>query len=228
MSDPRVRMAARNNVDWYAMMWDVRGLRYHRDAFGFRAIDPPPPYHGWVTLASLDAPIPNIVAPLAGMAGFGVKDAYAAHDLSGFGLTKLFEAQWIWHDPDATGDTTGWSQVTTQAELAVWEDAWRVTSPTGQRQFPNAMLARNDMRIWGRKADDGYDAGFIANLSSDCVGLSNCFGTQMRAAATTLAAAFGAGLPLVGYEREEDLEAARSAGWDAIGPLAVWHQKAER
>jgi hypothetical protein len=223
MADPRVIMAARNSVDWYAMMWDLRGLRYVRDAFGFRTIDPPPPYHGWVTLASLDAPIPNIVAPFAGLDGFGVKDAFAAHDLSGFGLAKLFEASWIWHAPDAQADTQDWEQITTPDALDAWEDAWSVTSPTAYRQFPVATLARTDVRIWGRRAGDGYDAGAIGNLSANCVGLSNCFGSNMHSAATALCAEFGSRLPLVGYDCGDALAEAQANGWEVTGPLTVWH-----
>jgi hypothetical protein len=216
-------MAARNSVDWYAMMWDIRDLRYVRDAFGFRAIDPPPPYHGWVTLASPDAPIPNIIAPFAGLEGFGVKDAFAAHDLSGFGLAKMFEASWLWHAPLAKADTSGWERIETPTALAVWERVWQATSPGDQRQFPDVILDRDDVAIWGRRAGDGYDAGAIANLSNDCVGLSNAFGAAMRPAATALCATFGQGKPVVGYERGDDLAKACATGWQVTGPLAVWH-----
>ncbi len=225
MTDPRVLMAARNSVDWYAMMWDIRDLRYARDAFGFRAIDPPPPYHGWVTLASPNAPVPNIVAPFAGLEGFGVKDAFAAHDLSGFGLVKLFEASWLWHPPQADADTSGWEKIETPFALEAWERAWRDTSPSNERQFPDAILDRDDVAIWGRKANGGYDAGAIGNLSKDCVGLSNCFGMQARPAATALCAGFGAGLPVVGFESDDDLTEALTQGWQATGPLAVWHSR---
>jgi len=225
MLDPRVLKAVRNSVDWYAMMWDIRGLRYARDAFGFRAIDPPPPFHGWVTLASPDAPIPNIVAPFAGLEGFGVKDAFAMHDLSGFGLAKLFEASWLWHSPEVQADTTGWEKIATPMALEAWENAWRDTSPSGQRQFLDTILERSDVAIWGRKADDDYDAGVIGNLSRDCVGLSNSFGANARPAATALCAAFGQGKPVVGYERGDDLAEALATGWQETGPLAVWHSR---
>ena len=78
------------------------------------------------------------------------------------------------------------------------------------------------MRIWGRRQGAGFDAGVIANLSDDCVGLSNCFGLGARAAATALCAGFGQGKPVVGYERGDDLTEALAQGWIATGPLAVW------
>lgn len=220
-SDPRAMMAARNNADWYAMMWDIRGLRYRRDAFGFVAVDPPPAYHGWV-VALPGAPIRTLIAPLLEKPGFGVKDAAGLEDLSALGLTSLFDASWIWHPPLISHRTDGWEEVTTTAGLAAWEDAWRVTSPTDQRQFPDAILDRTDVAIWGRRVGSGYDAGVIANLSEDCVGLSNLFGAAARPAATALCATFGAGKPVVGYEREDDLAQALAAGWRVSGPLRVW------
>ena len=227
MSDPRAVMAARNNVDWYTVMWDLHGLQYFRDAFGFRSADTPPPYHGWVTLAAVDAPVPNIVAPFAGTPGFSVKDAFGAHDLSGFSLVRLFEATWVWHAPDAISETVGWEQITTSAALRVWEKAWSDTSPTAQRQFPDPILDRTDVQVWGRKAATGYDGGFIANQSKDCIGLSNCFGLDARPAATALCAQFGQGKPMVGYERGDDLAEALASGWQATGPLTVWHHPLE-
>lgn len=220
-ADPRAVMAAQNNADWYAMMWDIRGLRYLRDAQGFQAIDPPPPYHSWVT-AMHGVQISRMIAPLLDRPDFGVKDASGQQDLSGLGLRKLFAASWLWHSPRAGVVTGGWDRITTPAALARWDMAWGNSSPSDQRQFPDEILAREDVALWGRRAVNGYDAGVIANLSEDCVGLSNLFGKKARPAATALCAGFGGGLPLVGYEWGDDLTEALASGWQITGDLAVW------
>ena len=49
MTDPRAIMAAQTNADWYAMMFDVHGLRYQRTSGAFCANDTPPSYHSWAT-----------------------------------------------------------------------------------------------------------------------------------------------------------------------------------
>ena len=223
MPDPRAFMAARNNADWYAMMWDIHGLRYTLDGDGFRAIDPPMPFHGWAVVTAPDASIRDIIAPTIGKRGFAVKDASGTYDLSDVGLVKLFDATWLWHAPDVVADVADWEHIASPDALSRWEDAWRGTQPLDQRQFPEQILNRSDVRIWGRQIKGGYDAGVIANLSADCVGVSNCFGTDARPAATALCASFGQGKPLVGYERGEDLAEALAAGWQETGPLAVWH-----
>lgn len=98
--DPRAVSAAHKNADWYAVMWDLRGLRYNHDHQGFRAIDPPPAYHSWAT-AIQGAPIEKICADYAETPDFAIKDAGGAADLGAFGLVSAFEASWIWHKPVA-------------------------------------------------------------------------------------------------------------------------------
>jgi hypothetical protein len=218
--DPRAVMAARNNLDWHEMMWGLRGLQYVCDLQGFRAIDPPPPYHGWA-VAAHGAPVAQIVADYANQAGFGIKDASGAANLTEQGLVPLFKASWI-HHPPSDGMPDGWEAIKTPQALLQWEAAWKVTSPTSQRQFPDPILQRSDVAIFGRRAGQGYDAGVIANLSDDCVGLSNGFGADIWPAATQLCGCFGAGRPVVGYERGADLADALAAGWQVAGDLTVW------
>ena len=62
----------------------------------------------------------------------------------------------------------------------------------------------------------------IANTSSDCVGMSNVFGADAMVAAVELSARFGAGLPVVGYERGDELQEAIGAGFESVGLLSVW------
>ena len=219
--DPRAVMGAANNADWYAMMWDLRGLRYIRDAWGFRAIDPPMPYHGWVT-AVHGAPVEQIARDHAATPDFAIKDASGVIDLSGAGLVHAFSATWLWHPSVAGRVPDGWERITRPDDLALWCDAWAVTSPVAGRQFPDEILARADVAIFGRRAADGFGAGFIANRSVDCVGLSNSFGAGSRAAATQVCSSFSAGLPLVGYEQGDDLAEACDCGWSAVGDLRVW------
>jgi len=224
VADPRAALAAQNNADWYVMMWDLHGRRYIRNAEGFRAIDPPPAYHGWAG-ALHGADIATMIAPVLDQPGFAVKDASGTHDLTQLGLVTLFEATWLWHDGDAKADTRHWHRVTTIKALEEWETAWSASSPTRQKQFPADILQRPDVAIWGRHNRHGIDAGFIANQSKDCTGLSNLFGQNARPAATTICDAFGAGKPIVGYERGSDLAEAQATGWQDTGLLKIWHHQ---
>lgn len=225
MTDPRAIMAARNNADWYAMMFDVHGLRYHRSEIAFLATDTPPPYHSWMTTLdpTADRALLELVLQHLDRPGFGLKDGFHCLELSPHGLIELFSATWIWAGTVRTASATGWTRITSADDLLRWEAAWKDGgSPSDQRQFPDAILRRPDVFIWGRTTADGFDAGAVVNLSSDCVGLSNCFGRGAFPAAATLCAQLAQDLPVVGYERGDDLRAALDSGFEATGLLRIW------
>ena len=225
MTDPRAIMAARNNADWYAMMFDVHGLRYHRSEIAFLALDTPPPYHSWMTMLdpAADRALLELISQNLDRPGFGLKDAFHCLELRPHGLIEHFSATWIWADTVQPASATGWTRITSADDLLLWEAAWKDGgSPSDQRQFPAAILGRPDVFIWGRATADGFDAGAVANLSSDCVGLSNCFGRGAFRAAAMLCAELAQDLPVVGYERGDDLSAALDAGFEAAGLLRIW------
>jgi len=226
MVDPRAIMAARNNADWYAMMFDVHGLRYLRSEIAFLAVDTPPAYHSWMTTLdpSANRAIHELISQNLDRPGFGLKDGFDCLELGAYGLTELFCATWIWADTVQAADTTGWNRVASAGDLLRWEAAWKDGgSPSDRRQFPSFILNRPDVVVWGRTAaDGGFDAGAIANLSSDCVGLSNCFGHGAFRGAAALCAGLAPGRPIVGYERGDDLRAALDTGFEEVGSLRIW------
>ncbi len=74
--------------------------------------------------------------------------------------------------------------------------------------------------------DQQVVAGAIANRSGDVVGVSNVFAhtdaeRSWAGCLTTIIDAFP-GLPLVGYERGDELVIAQGLGFEAVGPLRVW------
>jgi len=227
-------MAARNNADWYAMMFDVHGIPWKRSDIAFLATGTPPLYHSWITTLNPEATedaLLRLVVQNVQQSGFSIKDSFHCLNLNEYGLVELFSASWIVANNIRTVDTSNWVQITSTTDLLLWETAWKEGgSPTNQRQFPDAMLSRNDVVFWGRKSATGFDAGVIANVSSDCVGLSNCFGQKAFPAAASLCATVAMEqepeIPVVGYERGDDLVTALDSGFEATGPLSVWVKQA--
>jgi hypothetical protein len=127
----------------------------------------------------------------------------------------------------------GWSRVRQAEELTAWEAAWRRDLPAGPAPlFPPALLADPSVTILAGMRADRIVAGCILNRAAGCLGLSNLFGPdealatvwrECRDRARDLAPA----LPLVGYERGEDLVLARAAGFRPLGPLRVWLRAGE-
>jgi len=162
MTDPRAIMAARNNADWYAMMFDVHGLRYHRSEIAFLALDTPPPYHSWMTTLDPTAnrALLELISRNLDRPGFGLKDAFHCLELRPHGLIEYFSATRIWADTLQPTSAIGWTRITSPIDLLLWEAAWKDGgSPSDRRQFPVAILGRPDVYIWGRTTADGFDAG---------------------------------------------------------------------
>jgi hypothetical protein len=157
---------------------------------------------------------------------FGVKDSFARLDLGPQGLTPLFEAEWIVLPALPDSNDLSWDTVTDPGELATWEAAWAGDGEvTGL--FRSALLTDPDCAILACHRDGALVAGVIAYTSDGVTGISNVFksgsaGGPLWPSAVRAAAALRPGLPVVGYERGEDLAAARKAGFRVLGPLRVW------
>ena len=224
MVDLHAVIAARNNADWYETMFQVHGLAYTRGRSTFVTDAPPPRFHSHM-LAFDPRCSPATLKKIETQSikeDFGIKDAFDAYDLAPLGLSPLFEARWIWADRLPVQDTADWSKVTNADQLLAFETAWNDGHVPKARHFPDAMLDRPEIAFWTRSISGRVVAGAIANLSEDCVGLSNCFGPGAIVVGSHLAAAFGGWRPVVGYERGEDLETALEAGFSDAGPLKVW------
>ena len=217
-------MAAANNVDWYTMMFDIHNLKYRVSNIAFTAIDSPPPLHSWMTTLDPDAQtkLEQLIKQHTG--GGVVKDAFNCLNLSAHNYAELFSASWICATEVPDTDTSDWTRVSTKDDLLLWEAAWKPKQfPQGLRQFPDAVLKRSDIVIWGRNKARGFDAGVVANISQNCVGLSNYFGQAAYPAAAALCSGVCSGsLPVTGYERGEELIAALNAGFSEAGKLKLW------
>jgi hypothetical protein len=170
-----------------------------------------------------------------------VKDSYRRLDLAPLEFDVLFEAEWIGLDADhqvgkpALGGGA-WVPVTRDADLAAWEAAWRGAdtdaSPAGvARLFQPALLSDPDIRFLAGMRDGRIVGVAIANRSDDgtgpVVGISNIVLTggdlhsDGRGVVAAVRDAFP-GLPMVGYERGDDLTAMLALGFRSQGSLRIW------
>jgi hypothetical protein len=165
-------------------------------------------------------------------APWSIKDSFAALDLAPLGFAPLFDAEWVWRDPlpaprAGLGDVA-WRQVTTTAELELWETAWRENgSPANRPVFVPALLDDPTIALFAAYKGDGLVAGCAANRSADAVGFSNFFvadgdDDQLAAGALAAVSGFGDGLPIVGYEPHRAIGRAQRLGFQPVGPLRIW------
>ncbi|MCX5193469.1 hypothetical protein OOK31_06125 [Streptomyces sp. NBC_00249] len=226
--------AARNNADWCDAVCRAHGVRgaFTADAWT-SVLRTPPLYPDAVSLTPGASAAALADAVDTASPGCSVKDSFAALDLAPAGFEVLFEAQWI-HRPAAGAGAAPaadgrleWSEVATAGELDVWEAAWDGEESTGL--FRPALLGEDLVFLAGRVGGGGaVVAGAVVSSGGGVVGVSNLFAHddadtgEAWAAAVARAGERWPGLPVVGYEGGDDLEAAVRAGFTPLGPLRVW------
>lgn len=225
VEDQRALAAARDNAQWCDLVCRSHGCAtaFHDDVW-LTETRSPRAYPDAVTLRR-SAVVADVLARVDRSAGCSVKDSFAALDLSDSGFDVLFEAEWIHRPtwPDGAVGALSWRSVADVDELEAW-----ATAHGGGAVFRPALLGQPAVAVLvATDKGGGLAAGVIGSRSGDVVGLSNLFTVSAdpdevwAGAAAAVSVAFP-GLSLVGYERGDDLSAARRAGFETVGPLRVW------
>jgi hypothetical protein len=222
---PCIALAARNNAEWcdaVARSWGKSGA--FEETIWINRERAPPLYPNAVTLTPTEG-VPAAIA--AAQVGFAVKDSFAALNLAPLGFPQLFEAQWIWRDAEVVprSDAATWRILRDKASLSRWEAAWR-GDDDGPSPFRPTLLYERDHAFLAGEVEGRIVAGCIASRSAAVVGISNLFGpADLRAECVAAVQDFAPNLPAVGYEAVAALEAMKSLGFQALGPLRVWLRK---
>ncbi|GAB2177577.1 hypothetical protein [Dongia sp. agr-C8] len=220
--DPSIALAARNNAEWCDAVTRSWGQPCRFEAeFWINPGEAPPFYPNAVTLEPREQVPPAIASARE---DFAVKDSFAALDLSAHGYAPLFDATWIWRDPQPVqqSDIAPRRVLRDAASLARWEQAWR-GDETALDLFRPSLLQEPDHAFIAAEVDGRIVAGCVASRSAAVVGLSNLFGPDELAAGCLAAVQdFAPGLPVVGYEQDPALALMKSLGFQELGPLRVW------
>lgn len=177
-----------------------------------------------MTLAS-DVSEREVLAEIDGSAGCSVKDSFADLDVSSHQFHVLFDAQWIHRAVRGTRSLPrlDWQVVRAVPQLSSFSlHAYGRTSA-----LPPGLLTANGVQLLTAHQDDRVVGGVAFNRSSSVVGLSDLFAVGVDPVvvwrdAVLVAEQWFPGRPLVGYERDLDLEHATAAGFATIAPLRVW------
>jgi hypothetical protein len=238
--------AVANNADWCDSVCRAFGCDTARiDGLWVNRSPAPAFYPNAVTLDHVDTAVQfdGVRSMLEGPLPrpWAVKDSFGALDLAPLGFEVLLEAEWIGlsadHQvPEPRHGGTAWVPVRTDSDLVAWERAWRVSNmdasaASAPRLFQPILLRDHDIRFLAGIRAGRIVAGVIANRSDDgtgpVVGVSNIVlpgGDLETHGPGVLAAVRHAfpGLPLVGYERGDDLTAMLALGLRSLGSLRVW------
>jgi hypothetical protein len=238
-------LAAYNNAMWCDAVCRAhdRPGEFH-ETLWFTRLGPPRFYPDAVTTAGVEA-APAQLKAIADLIGstrqreWFVKDSFHCLRLNSLGFEPLFDAEWIAMSgarPNVKHNLPDYRStiVTDEAGLIAWERSWageeaRAAAIPQPRVFMPRLLADDSIVFVSIQGEDGIAGGGILNRGADVVGLSNLFGSKIDwvwRSLTALAGEIFPGLPLVGYEHGNDLAAAKSAGFEAVGPLRIWRLRA--
>jgi hypothetical protein len=172
--------------------------------------------------------VPDLLSRIDTSPGCTIKDSFASLDLTADGFGVLFDAHWISspaHLDRASGISPDWTAITDPGGLDLWEQAWcHDDEPRGL--FLPQLLSEGTL-VLGRVKKERVVAGGILSRTAHVVGISNVFTEVGQATETWSALAQAArtlfpDLPLIGYERGEDLAHAQRSGFHTAGALRVW------
>jgi hypothetical protein len=225
-----------NSLGWYEAVFRTHGLSGTLTDGVWACRGTVPPYYsnaltvapGWI--AAQAKVLVDLAADL--QRPFSIKDSFAAMDLGAGNMRELFNAEWMLLDPSKTPPETEpraaeWRRVTDALELARWEAAWRANgSPTNTRVFLPALLTATDVALFAAYRDGRIVGGCVANRTPGAVGLSNNFAEDddkesVAAAAIAETNRFAPGMPVVGYERGDELARFVRLGFRPVGPLRI-------
>jgi hypothetical protein len=193
-----VRLAVANNASWCDLVARAHGCATSIDADAWVSATRTPPFYPDAVTLRAGVAADRLLGRIDATPGCSIKDSYAGLDLTPYHFEVLFEAEWI-------------ARPSTSELLPAGLDFQVV-----RRDGPDVVyLGTADAAV-----------SVVGNRTGDVVGLSNLSdggSDDAWAGAIRALARCWPGLPLVGYERGEDLSAAHRAGFASIGPLRVWH-----
>jgi hypothetical protein len=225
-ADPLLHAAVINNARWCDAVCRSHGYPGQFTGRLWTGVRHALPFYPNAITLSPDATVAEVTAGQDPSRPFAIKDSFARLDLAPHGLTPLFDATWIVVPTPAGGDDPSWGAVTDRGELVRWEAAW---AGGGEviGLFQPALLDDPDCAVLACRRDGAQVGGAIAYTAGGVTGISNVFKSGIAddplwAGAVRAIGRVRPGLPIVGYERGEDLAAARQAGFTVLGRLRIW------
>ncbi|GAA1672786.1 hypothetical protein GCM10009830_18740 [Glycomyces endophyticus] len=220
-----ISAAARDNAEWCDAVCASHGRagEFRTDAWT-AAVRTPPYYPDAVTLAP-GADAAALVARIDSGAGASVKDSFADLDLAPYGFEVLFEARWIRRPAGPPPAAPAWNRAEDPDALRAWATAWDGGEGNADLFRPRLLDHPGVSVVAGTREGD-VAAGAVLTRGGGVVGVSNVFAADGAGAgwpvALAAAHALFPGVPLVGYEHGDDLDAALRHGFAPLGPLRVW------
>lgn len=204
--------AIQNNFDWCRLVCESAGCRVTETDSTWHAQGNVPSYY-----PELMVRLPHQRIGVTDV--YSIKDCTASYDFSSAGLSHLFTAEWMTRPAilDRRALPVDWSVVTDLDQFA------RFQAIQATPELPTTLWQHPAVRFFYSEAQQ---ASCIAYSNQVTTGLtyvnSDYLDERLWDDIARLSSAHFPGQSLVGYEYGDHLITALEAGFDDVGPLAIW------
>ncbi len=233
----KIQQAIYNNNGLYEAIFANHQIKFKQTDFIRYSLEQTPPLYSNLVTISKDWKPDDIFGNIdiryenEKWDEWSVKDSFGVLDLSEYGFTKLFEAQWIYLEaekfkPYGTNGSLHYEIVTTENVLSAWRIAWDSDEQLGKEIFNPKLL--NNPKVYFVAGYDGKQivSGCFVNRTDNILGISNFFAPDKdnKYWSETISFIFGSigQRNIVGYERNELTDKLQRLGFETIGDLTVW------
>jgi hypothetical protein len=235
--EERLSRAIRNNNDLYEAVFTARALPFHaNDSIWYCTEKTPPLYSNLVTRSAEWTP-DDIFATIdrryeeEKWKEWSIKDSFGTLELSSYGFTRLFDAQWIYLEavrfmPAATKQGLRHEVLHREDALSAWRLAWDSDDALGEEIFDSKMLDDPAVRFIAGYRGATIVSGCLVNRTGGLLGISNFFSpaeaidywSDMVGFILDSIECSG----ITGYERNDLASGLHSLGFESTGGLTVW------
>ncbi len=233
----KIQQAIYNNNGLYEAIFANHQIKFKQTDFIRYSLEQTPPLYSNLVTISKDWKPDDIFGNIdiryenEKWDEWSVKDSFGVLDLSEYGFTKLFEAQWIYLEaekfkPYGTNGSLHYEIVTTENVLSAWRIAWDSDEQLGKEIFNPKLL--NNPKVYFVAGYDGKQivSGCFVNRTDNILGISNFFAPDKdnKYWSETISFIFGSigQRNIVGYERNELADTLQTLGFVVVGDLTVW------
>jgi hypothetical protein len=236
----KLQKAICNNNDLYEAILGSQDINSHKtDSIWYSLEKTPPFYSNLVTVSKEWKPDDvfrkiNFNYKRENWEEWTIKDSFAVLDLTEFGFTKLFDAQWMYLEsvdfiPTKNSENLHYEIVDKEEILSAWRLVWDSDDQIGKAVFNPKLLNNPKVYIVAGYKDAQIVSGCFVNKTGNVLGISNFFAPDKDVYYWSDVISFIHDsvecLDVVGYERNELVDKLHLLGFESIGNLTVWHKK---
>ncbi|CAA9415551.1 MAG: hypothetical protein AVDCRST_MAG06-3168 [uncultured Nocardioides sp.] len=213
------------SLAWYDDIHAMHGIRtVVRDGL-WRSTGPALPWHSIAKTLHPDLRDDAVASAVADRTDCSVADTYGTLDLSPYGFTLLFEAQWLRHPggPSTRGPhlPEQWSVIDSADRLATWSAIHDYAGVLTEEALSHPRLT-----VLARYQGMDMLAGAVLNDAGPTVGLSNLWSLDGHSSdvdgALAAAHTMYPGHPVTAYAQGDELARLTQLGFVPLGPHRVW------